>query len=178
MSRPQWFYDLTDPQKAVGSSDGIPASLAARCVKPVLFKSAGSDKGASSQVKKMRAHEEHLKVKRAWDTALAPVKTLFMNLVMTYFSGNSLQLVNITMTMYMFFLTPLSQILGVQDTFSPYEGSKSIRGEIITAKLVYVLCLSLCVAAGVWKVGQMGLLPTHASDWLSWESPAVYKVLS
>lgn len=121
-----------------------------------------------------RAHEDRLRLQSAWNVALGPAKSLPMNIFMSYMSGNSLQMVTISMTTYMFFLGPLRQIINVNETFAPFSG-KTLKAEIFITKGIYVLCSLLVVAAGIWKVGQMGLLPNHNSDWVAWESPANYK---
>lgn len=176
MSAPQWFYDLTEPTKATGTRSTIPVSQIPRLPRPKFFTSTkdSNPKTKSTPAAKINSsHERHLKVKRAWELALGPAKSLPMNLIMSYFSGNGLQIMTISMTLYMFFITPFTQMLNVQQMFEPLE-SKKIKRDILTAKLVYILsCLSL-VAAGVWKFSQMGLLPNHSTDWIAWEKPAQY----
>lgn len=110
-------------------------------------------------------------MKKAWEVALAPAKALPMNLFMSYMSGNSLQMIPLTMTFYMFFMGPMRQILQVNRQFENLK-SASNEYDIVMTKLVYVGCHILFIAYGIWKLGQMGLLPNTRSDWLSWEVPA------
>lgn len=112
---------------------------------------------------------DQLKVKKAWEVALAPAKSLPMNLIMSYMSGNSLQIVPIMMTSMMFFMTPFKQILNTNQAFTNLE-SKTNTSDIQLTKVVYVICHLLAVVVGVWKLGMMGLLPNTRSDWLAWES--------
>lgn len=123
--------------------------------------------------KKVKAQEDTLKVKKAWEIALSPIKALPMNFIMSYFSGSGLQIMTISMTMYMFFITPFTQIFDVQHKFALLEG-KNIRSEIIQAKIFFILCCFAGVAVGVWKVSQMGLLPNYSIDRVAWETPPKY----
>lgn len=175
MSAPQWFYDITEPTKATGTRSTIQVSQINKLPRPKFFTATKETNARASNApaKKESSHEQHLKVKRAWELALGPAKSLPVNLLMSYFSGSGLQIMSISMTLYMFFITPLTQITSVQRLFEPLEGKK-IKKEIFFAKLVYVLSSLLLVAAGVWKIGQMGLLPNHSTDWIAWEKPARY----
>ncbi|KAA8917236.1 hypothetical protein TRICI_000629 [Trichomonascus ciferrii] len=112
---------------------------------------------------------DQLKVKKAWEVALAPAKSLPMNVFMSYMSGNSLQIVPIMMTSMMFFMTPFKQILKTNEAFSNLE-SKNNSSDIQVTKLVYIVCHLLAVGVGIWKLGMMGLLPNTRSDWLAWET--------
>ncbi|KAK9366445.1 hypothetical protein V1509DRAFT_629935 [Lipomyces kononenkoae] len=109
-----------------------------------------------------------LKVKKAWEIALAPSKSLPMNAIMSYFSGSSLQIFSLTMT-FMLFSNPLKAIANVGPTFARYE-SESTYSRILQTKLVFIALQLATVAVGVWKMGSMGVLPTKRSDWLAWES--------
>lgn len=104
--------------------------------------------------------------------ALAPAKALPMNVFMSYMSGNSLQIVPIMMTLMMFFVNPMKQIVAVNVQFSPLS-DKTISNDVIITKAVYIICHLLAVGVGIWKLGQMGLLPNTRSDWLAWELPSV-----
>lgn len=43
---------------------------------------------------------------------------------------------------------------------------------MLAHKLVFVLGNVCCVALALYKCQSMGLLPTHASDWLDFVQPA------
>ncbi|KAJ3034328.1 hypothetical protein HDV00_005183 [Rhizophlyctis rosea] len=45
--------------------------------------------------------------------------------------------------------------------------STFLSDPLLPAKLAYVAMQLGCLALGVWKCGQMGLLPTSHSDWLA-----------
>ena len=98
-----------------------------------------------------------LKLKKAWEVALAPVKSLPMTAIMMYMSGNSLQIFSIMMV-FMAFKTPLLGIIGTQQAFERFE-SDGNRGRLLQVKAAYVAMQILALALGVWKVNAMGLLP-------------------
>uniref|UniRef100_A0A060TCY0 ER membrane protein complex subunit 4 n=1 Tax=Blastobotrys adeninivorans TaxID=409370 RepID=A0A060TCY0_BLAAD len=163
LSPPQWYYDLTDTSSA--SPAGVPGIAS-----PPGFTEARAFKKQQSKPISATEHDK-LKVKKAWEMALAPGKALPMNLFMSYMSGNSLQIVPITMTTMMFFVTPFKQLFAVSSVFENFE-SKSNANDIAMAKIAYIACHLLTIAAGIWKLGMMGLLPNTRSDWLAWESSA------
>ncbi|KAK9449832.1 uncharacterized protein V1518DRAFT_426700 [Limtongia smithiae] len=111
---------------------------------------------------------DELKVKKAWDIAMGPSKSLPMNAIMSYFSGSSLQIFSLTMT-FMLFSNPVKSIASIGSTFARFE-SESTYSRILQAKVVFILMQLATVAVGVWKMSSMGVLPTKRSDWLAWES--------
>lgn len=98
-----------------------------------------------------------LKVKKAWEVALAPVKSLPMTAIMMYMSGNSLQIFSIMMVV-MAFKNPLVGIVNTNQAFERFE-SPSVSGRLLQVKLVYVVCQLVALGVGIWKINQMGLLP-------------------
>ena len=68
----------------------------------------------------------------------------------------------------MFFVTPLKQLFTANQQFAKLTG-KTNGIDIILTKIVFVLCHLVTIGAGIWKLGQMGLLPNTRSDWLAWE---------
>lgn len=98
-----------------------------------------------------------LKLKKAWEIALAPTKQLPMNAIMMYMSGNSLQIFSIMMV-FMLFKGPIQGLMATNTTFAKFE-TDATRGKLVGVKAVYVLMQLLLLALGVWKVNAMGLLP-------------------
>ena len=82
-----------------------------------------------------------LKLKKAWEMAIAPAKQLPMNAFGMYMSGNSLQI------------------------FARFE-TEGTRDRLILVKLAYVACNFLALALGIWKVNGMGLLPYVSQPYL------------
>ncbi|KAB8233347.1 hypothetical protein ETB97_011631 [Aspergillus alliaceus] len=109
-----------------------------------------------------------LKVKKAWEIALAPSKQIPMNAIMMYMSGNSLQIFSIMMV-FMLFKGPIQGLINTNTVFAKFD-TETTRGKLLGVKAVYVLMQFVLLGLGVWKVNAMGLLPTTSSDWLAWES--------
>ncbi|KAN0096259.1 Protein of unknown function (DUF1077) domain containing protein [Hyaloscypha variabilis] len=161
---PQWVIDLNSPPAAKKAS-GIPD--------PPGFTSTGSKKQQGSSKTAVRApltadEMDTLKLKKAWEVALAPVKQLPMTAIMMYMSGNSLQIFSIMMV-GMAFKNPIMGLMATNQAFEKLE-SEGTKGKITMVKAVYVAMQLLALALGIWKVNGMGLLPTTRSDWLAWET--------
>ncbi|KAL5113529.1 hypothetical protein ACEQ8H_008594 [Pleosporales sp. CAS-2024a] len=109
-----------------------------------------------------------LKMKKAWEVAIAPAKQLPMNAFGMYMTGNTLQIFSVFMV-YSLFKTPVMAVVALPRTFAPFE-TPGTAGRLIGVKIVYVLCNMLMLGLGIWKVNAMGLLPTTRSDWLAWEA--------
>ncbi|GJC78990.1 ER membrane protein complex subunit 4 [Colletotrichum liriopes] len=122
------------------------------------------------QPRKQQTPEEMdtLKVKKAWEVALAPVKNLPMTAIMMYMSGNSLQIFSIMMVV-MAFKNPLVGLTAVNQAFERFE-SETNKAKMLQVKLAYIAMQFVALALAVWKVNSMGLLPTTRSDWLAWEA--------
>lgn len=100
---------------------------------------------------------DRLKLKKAWEVALAPIKNLPMTAIMMYMSGNSLQIFSIMMV-FMAFKNPVVGLLGVNQAFERFE-TGSNKGKIAQVKLAYIAMQLVALALGLWKVNAMGLLP-------------------
>ncbi|KIW05926.1 uncharacterized protein PV09_03119 [Verruconis gallopava] len=114
------------------------------------------------------AERDTLKLKKAWELAIAPAKQLPMSAIGMYMTGNSLQIFSIFMV-FTLFKAPITALMNIQNTFSKLE-TEGTRGEMWKVKTVFVLCNLMALALGVWKINKMGLLPTTRSDWLAWET--------
>ncbi|GKT47389.1 ER membrane protein complex subunit 4 [Colletotrichum spaethianum] len=163
---PRWVADLQSPpapkSKVPGISDppGYPSQTSG----------SKKQKDQKIQPRKQQTPEEMdtLKVKKAWEVALAPVKNLPMTAIMMYMSGNSLQIFSIMMVV-MAFKNPLMGLTAVNQAFERFE-SETNKGKMLQVKLAYVAMQFVALALAVWKVNSMGLLPTTRSDWLAWEA--------
>ncbi|CAK7225155.1 hypothetical protein SBRCBS47491_005795 [Sporothrix bragantina] len=172
--RPQWVVNLQSPPAPRAKSGNIvdPPGFPSQAVGSNKKRDAKDSKAASAAAtKKQQTPEEMdtLKVKKAWEVALGPIKNLPMTAIMMYMSGNSLQIFSIMMV-FMAFKNPIMGILGTQQTFERFE-TPGNRGQILQVKLAFVAMQILALALGVWKINGMGLLPTTRSDWLAWEAP-------
>ncbi|KAK4130506.1 hypothetical protein BT67DRAFT_390971 [Trichocladium antarcticum] len=162
---PAWAIDLRNPPAHKSKQAGIPD--------PPGF---SSQSGSSSSKENKAAQRtpptpeemDTLKVKKAWELALGPVKSLPMTGIMMYMSGNSLQIFSIMMV-FMAFKNPIMGIIGTGQAFERFE-TETNRAKMLQAKAAYVAMQLVALALGIWKVNSMGLLPTTRSDWLAWEA--------
>ncbi|KAK0627826.1 hypothetical protein B0T14DRAFT_423456 [Immersiella caudata] len=162
---PKWVAELSNPPAYRSKNNGIPD--------PPGYPSQTSGSKASrppAQAARSPTPEEMdtLKLKKAWEVALGPVKGLPMTGIMMYMSGNSLQIFSIMMV-FMAFKNPIMGILGTNQAFERFQ-TETNRAKIVQVKLAYVAMQLLALALGIWKVNSMGLLPTTRSDWLLWEA--------
>ncbi|KAJ5438614.1 ER membrane protein complex subunit 4 [Penicillium daleae] len=161
---PQWVVAMNSPLPR-------PTKAASSIPDPPGFSSGRGGKQRQQQQQQPTAKKpeetDALKMKKAWEIAIAPSKQLPMNGIMMYMSGNSLQIFSIMMV-FMLFKGPIQGLINTNAAFAKYE-TPSTRGRLVVVKLVYVLMQFLLLALGIWKVNAMGLLPTTRSDWLAWE---------
>lgn len=161
---PHWVIDLKslplNKPRPVSSSITDP---------PGFSHSSGSKKSPSRQgpVTANPSETDDLFLKKAWEIALAPAKSIPMNAIMMYMSGNSLQIFSIMMTV-MLFMNPLKALSSVGSTFSRFDNERT-HGRLWPVKIAYIALQLATIALGIWKVNGMGLLPTTRSDWLAWE---------
>ncbi|KAK6747922.1 hypothetical protein RB195_000870 [Necator americanus] len=107
--------------------------------------------------------QEHLAKKRAWDVAMAPAKSLPMNMFMMYMAGRSVSIFPIMMVGMMLW-RPAKALFAVNATFKPLEDQNT--GSMIVHKIIFVLGNLGAIALAIYKVHTMGLLPNTPSDWL------------
>ncbi|KAI9497061.1 hypothetical protein BDB00DRAFT_868899 [Zychaea mexicana] len=126
-------------------------------------------KAGSKSTRQSTAQETHndtaLKIRRAWDVAWSPAKSIPMNAFMLYMTGNGVQIFSVMITAMLFF-QPAKAIMSLQQNFARFE-SKETATELIVPKLVFLGLHILTMLLGVYKVNAMGLLPTTTSDWLA-----------
>ncbi|KAJ6032144.1 ER membrane protein complex subunit 4 [Penicillium herquei] len=161
---PAWVVGLNSPMPR-------PTKAAASIPDPPGFSSRGGKQQKQQQkqpIEKKPEDTDTLKLKKAWEIAIAPSKQIPMNAIMMYMSGNSLQIFSIMMV-FMLFKGPIQGLIGTNAVFAKFE-TPSTRGRLMGVKAVYVLVQLGLLALGIWKVNAMGLLPTTRSDWLAWES--------
>ncbi|CAD6504782.1 BgTH12-00285 [Blumeria graminis f. sp. triticale] len=161
---PQWVIDLNStPIKPKFSSTPDPPGYTSTSQKKHQSLSKATDFISPSP-----ADKDVLKLKKAWELALAPVKQLPMTAFMMYMSGNTLQIFSIMMVV-MAFKTPFMGLLATNQVFEKFE-SDGTKSQLVMVKIVYISMQILALALGIWKVNGMGLLPTARSDWLAWET--------
>ncbi|KAI1848193.1 hypothetical protein JX265_011761 [Neoarthrinium moseri] len=165
---PQWVADLEHPPQPRPKNSSIPDPPGFPSQAVSGKKQSKGPAAAPARKPPTAAETDTLKLKKAWEVALAPVKNLPMTAIMMYMSGNSLQIFSIMMV-FMAFKNPIMGILATNQAFERFE-SDGNRGKMLQVKLAYVAMQIVALALGVWKVNAMGLLPTTTSDWLAWEA--------
>lgn len=152
---PTWLVDLSAPPATRPKSTTFADPPGYTTLKPTSSKS----KSAVVTPRKQPTPEQMdtLKLKKAWEIALAPAKQLPMNAIGMYMSGNSLQIFSIMMV-FMLFKGPILAVIGIQGTFQRLE-SPGIAQQMLLVKAAFVACNMLALALGIWKVNGMGLLP-------------------
>ncbi|CAG7926086.1 unnamed protein product [Penicillium olsonii] len=159
---PQWVVALNAPMPR-------PSKAASSIPDPPGFSSnRGKQRQQQQSTTKKPEETDTLKMKKAWEVAMAPSKQIPMNAIMMYMSGNSLQIFSIMMVL-MLFKGPIQGIINTNAAFAKYE-TPSTHSRLLGVKIVYMLMQLVLLALGIWKVNAMGLLPTTRSDWLAWES--------
>lgn len=164
-----WALQLTDKNlfkntKTISTKNQIPS--------PPGFKEITTTSATRSIKKKTKVEEDNvtaLLIQKAWQIALAPAKTIPMNLIMSYMSGTSLQIIPI-MTALMLLSGPVKAIFNTREAFKPVLDSKNIQSEIVPQMGLYVLFQIALMYIGLRKLNAMGLIPNTKSDWLSWET--------
>ncbi|MCJ1250166.1 hypothetical protein MMC30_007392 [Trapelia coarctata] len=150
---PQWVIDLSTrpskPKPATSIPDPPGYSASKRAPPKAPSKASPSSPTPATT--------DTLKLKKAWELALAPAKALPMNAIMMYMSGNSLQIFSIMMV-FMLFKNPVQALLQTQEVFRRFE-SEGTSNKLWGVKVVYVLMNCVALGLGVWKVNGMGLLP-------------------
>ncbi|CAG0912948.1 unnamed protein product [Notodromas monacha] len=152
--RSRWAIDFVTHRESVYSNISSPPGFSTSTVIAEGHSASGSERV-----------DQNLVIKRSWDLALGPLKQLPMNMFIMYMAGNSISIFPIMMV-GMLFLRPVKAILGIQSTFSVIEGSHAVW-----QKIVFFIGNVACILMALWKCQSMGLLPTHASDWLAFIEP-------
>jgi hypothetical protein len=153
---PQWVLDLnsTSPSKPRNGTFPDPPGFTSPSA---LQKNSKGGKTITPRVKPSPEEMETLKLKKAWEVAIAPAKQLPMNAIGMYMSGNSLQMFSIMMV-FMLFKAPFQALMNINQTFARFE-TDSKKQEMLMVKAAFIGCNLLALALGTWKVNQMGLLP-------------------
>jgi ER membrane protein complex subunit 4 len=170
--QPQWLVDLNSSPRTSKPKPGTfqdPPGYTTQTA--ALQRNQKSNKQVTPRKQPTPEEMDSLKLKKAWELALAPAKQLPMNAIGMYMTGNSLQIFSIMMV-FMLFKGPITALFNIQGTFQRLE-SEGNKQQMILVKLAFIGCNMLALALGIWKVNGMGLLPTTRSDWLAWEEARV-----
>merc|ERR1712107_424872 len=108
----------------------------------------------------MGANAELL-TRKAWETAIAPIQSVGMNLFMLWMSGSSPGIFSIMILGYC-----LTSIFGQFSRINvAFQNFKTI--DTTLQKLAYFGLCCVSLAYLLWHMSGMGLLPTSSGDWIS-----------
>ncbi|CEP62969.1 chaperone EMC4 LALA0_S06e08042g [Lachancea lanzarotensis] len=172
---PQWATNLCDPNYAkkikVVSSNTLRSPPGFKATSTTTSKTTSNKTTSKSDQKKNRSE---LVVQKAWQIAFQPAKSIPMNMIVSYMSGTSLQIISI-MTAVMFVSNPIKSVVNIRREFRSVSGNPEVQAQIRLAMVMYVLFQVVLMAIGVHKLNSMGLIPNTKSDWLFLEQPTIYQ---
>ncbi|KAL8822766.1 MAG: hypothetical protein Q9191_006505 [Dirinaria sp. TL-2023a] len=152
---PYWVQQLHHVPRASSKASTLPDPPGYTTAKRSSSRSAKQT--SNSNLTPSAKETDTLKIKKAWEIALAPAKALPMNAIMMYMSGNSLQIFSIMMV-FMLFKNPVQSLMQTNQAFTRFE-TEGTRQTLWLIKAAYVAMNLVALALGVWKVNGMGLLP-------------------
>lgn len=146
-------------------------------IKPRSLVNVSSPPGFGLQNSKVKTAEpikkpspeelDNLKLKKAWDIASGPAKSVPMNCFMSYMSGSSLQLIPIMMT-FMLLINPIKAIfLETNKAFASLDTRNP--NDLLLPKATFVVFQLANACIGLFKLWTMGLIPNGEADWLAWK---------
>ncbi len=102
--------------------------------------------------------------------AFSPLKSIPINGIMLYMSGNGVQIFSVMIVVMLIFNSSKSIMNALKD-FDRLKSPEMDASSLYPPTLVYILIQIGMFGMGVWKMNSMGLLPTATSDWLSFMEP-------
>lgn len=121
--------------------------------------------------KKKGEVDASLKQKKLWDMASSPMKNVGMMAFMMWMSGNTVQIFSIGITMTGL-VSPIKAILSSGPAFARFAGDDKTT-DVLLPRLLYCFIHLGGFAFALYKLSNLGLLPTHTSDWLTSEPPQI-----
>merc|ERR1719254_185402 len=119
------------------------------------------DSGGAAGRSRGKTTNQELLEKKAWETAIAPIQSVGMNLFMLWMSGSSPGIFNVMVLGYC--LTSIvGQFSRVNTAFASF---KTI--DTMLQKLAYLALCSVSLAYLLYHASGMGLLPTSSGDWIA-----------
>mmetsp|Transcript_32271 Transcript_32271/g.62052 ORF Transcript_32271/g.62052 Transcript_32271/m.62052 type:complete len:168 (+) Transcript_32271:35-538(+) len=153
----RWRMDFGEER--AGKRD-LPNPLGYIAASPELEDAPGKKKGNV---------DVSLKQKKIWEIAQSPFKSIGMMAFMMWMSGNTVQIFSIGITMTGL-VSPIKAILGAGPIFARFADKDT---DVLLPRLLFSLIHLGGFGFALYKLSQLGLLPTHTSDWIT---PAVPKM--
>jgi len=154
-----WRVNLSATESSAVEPPGFDAVLASS-----LATREGED---STLATRRREQELAQKQGYAWQLAKSPVGAVPMMLFMMWMSGSGVQIFSIMITLTNV-ANPLRAILSSGETFSRFAEPGV---DVTLPRLLFCAVHFGTVLFALYKLDKMGLLPTHASDWLPVSPP-------
>lgn len=149
-----WAVDFTESQALIARDAPDPLGYS---------RQAANGEDASGKAVKVKEAGVEMKQAKAWETATAPLKNILMIAFMLWMAGSTVQIFSIGILVSALW-QPIS---GIRAISSAFEAFKDPRVDTLTPKLVFFLVNMAGLGIGLAKLNSLGLLPTHASDWVS-----------
>merc|ERR1719333_967262 len=118
------------------------------------------DSGGGSDKRRKSSNQELLE-KKAWETAIAPIQSVGMNLFMLWMSGSSPGIFNVMILGYC-----LTSVVGQYSRVNQaFAGFKAI--DTTLQKMAYFALCTVSLAYLLYHMSNMGVLPTSSGDWIA-----------
>jgi len=111
--------------------------------------------------------DSKFKQKKVWEIAASPMKNIGMMAFMMWMSGNSVQIFSIGITITAL-MQPVKSIMSSTQVFARFA-DKDV--DTFLPRLLFIAVQLGGLGMGLYKLSNMGLLPTHGSDWIAGKVP-------
>jgi len=131
----------------------------------LLWRHPDADGSGSVGAGRVDVDKDALMEQKAWEFAQSTVKQVGMYAFMMYMSGGSVHIFSIMMT-FTGLYQPLMAIFNSGKAFERFKGAEG-RVKTLGPRLLYCLIQLSGLGFALYKLANIGLLPTHISDWVS-----------
>ena len=100
---------------------------------------------------------------KAWQIAVSPMSSIFMNFILFYFVGGSLNIYTLIM-IFTLIINQLKSLIGINEKFKEFEPYK--MQEITFYKFIYFCINAALLGYSSYKLYHMGLLPLSPADYI------------
>lgn len=154
---PSWALALSNAPPRAQKQSPIPDPPGFSSSNSITKSKSNSQQATTSTASSSSSDNSALLLKKSYELALAPAKSLPMTFISLYMSGSSLQIFSIVMV-FMAFKNPIMGLLATFSAFERFETPET-KGKLVMVRALYVLMQLVSLGVGVWKVNSMGLLP-------------------
>lgn len=100
---------------------------------------------------------------KAWQIAISPMSSIFMNFILFYFVGSSLNIYTLIM-IFTLIINQFKSIIGINEKFREFEAYK--MQEVSFYKFIYFCINAALLGYSSYKLYHMGLLPLAPADYI------------